>query len=226
MGEHFDILFDPSNQNFDEETLPLDEILFQAIQTKLLEMHVCLPCKVTKVNATTGYVNVQPTLQTRYKTKSAATNLPEIQSVPVQMPSGQDWWIKAPIAVGDVGVLLFSERSLDNWSVTSGQEFVDPNDSRMFNLSDAIFLPGIRTSVNPISGAGTDLVVHNGSATFSVQKAGKFKIANQANELISVLADLVADLITATTVLGGPFTPGTIAQLTAIEVKLLTLKGT
>lgn len=220
-GEFYDVLFDPSKQNYSEETLPLDEIIFEAIQTAQLEMHVCMPCVVTSVSPTSGYVSVQPTLQTRYKTNSKATDIPIIQDVPVQIPCGQDWWIKAPVAVGDVGILLFAERSIDNWAVTSGQTTLDPQDSRMFDLSDAIFLPGIRTSVNPLPASGTDLVVHNGLAEVSLQKAGTVTLKNQLTSLGSILSSLDSALTTFATGL----TPLTlIPQAAALVVQLAVIQ--
>lgn len=227
MGEFFDVLFEQDRQNYNEETLPLDEIIFEAIQTAQLEMHVCLPCFVTAVDASTGYVSVQPTLQTRYKIDDSATDMTIIQTVPVQVPSGQDWWIKAPVAIGDVGILLFAERSIDNWAVTNGQEFVDPQDSRMFDLSDAIFVPGLRTIKNPIPSIGTtDLVVHNGDSEILWKKNGKLKIKNNATSLGVIVDSLLMALnTTATALIANPvLEPAAFAAGTALAAALIPIQ--
>lgn len=229
--EYFDNLFNPDQQNYDEETLPLDQIMKIAIESRLLEMHVCLPGTVTAIG-TNGYISVQPTLQIRYTnllsqqtpgtfTNSILSKLPVIQGVPVLIPSGQDWWIKAPVAVGDVGIILFSERSLDRWKVTSGQAFVDPQDSRKFDMSDAIFVPGIRTMAAPIPGAATDLVVHNGGVEIQLKKAGKAKLKNDANSLGGILSSLDSALTTFATGLNPISLP---AQAAALVVALAAIQ--
>lgn len=233
--EHFDNLYAENQQNYNEETLPFDEIMKIAIESRLLEMHVCLPCYITKIEGN-GYVSVQPTLETLFTSQlsnqvpgtfnqAVSSPLPVIQGVPVLLPSGQNWWISAPLAVNDVGIVLFSERSLDNWSVSSGTDFVDPQDTRKFDLSDGIFVPGIRTMATAIPSTGTDFELHNGSANLSLGASGTFNLSNGTNELLSVINELISDLISATTVLGGPFTPGTIAALEAVQAKLATLQA-
>lgn len=53
-----------------------------------------------------------------------------------------------PVAVGDTGLLIFSDRSLDVWLATGG--IVDPGDDRRHALSDAVFVPGLRPFSSPL----------------------------------------------------------------------------
>lgn len=220
--EEFDNPYDQSQTAQNSQTLPMDQIIQMAIQNSLLATRVWLPAKVTEVFGSQK-VSIQPLLQTRYTT-GQTVNLPEIQQVTVQMPSGSDYYVKLPVQVGDIGIALFCDRSLDVWLASDGS-IVDPQDSRMHDLADPVFIPGLAPFGNQINDSTTDLVVINGSAQLRVQKAGTFQVKNQAEELISNLVLLVQTLTTASTVAGGPFIPSVVTTLTEIAVALQTLEG-
>jgi len=63
------------------------------------------------------------------------------------VPSGAD--LVTPVAVGDTGLLVFCDGSLDVWLSKGG--LVDPLDDRHHALSDAVFIPGLRPFSNPVS---------------------------------------------------------------------------
>lgn len=225
MAEIFDNEYSPNTPVYDPETQPLDEVINQAIDTALKELHTWLPCTVSNVR-NNGFVDVQPLIQRKY-TDGTVVNLPTIQQVPVIQPRGGSYSVKLPVAVGDSGIALFCERSLDNWIVAGG--FVDPQDPRMHDISDAVFIPGLYPTSSIPAGAPTDMVFQNGKAVFTLQQSGRFKLQNQANELLSALDELVQDLIDALIITGigpQPFDPSTIAAFTAVKVKIDSLKGT
>ncbi len=217
---------DPFNQTQDSlanETPPLDKVIIDAINAVLYDVHTAIPCSVVKIRGNSS-VDIQPLIKRKYAATGNIVNLPVIQNVPICCPRGADYWVKVPIAVGDTGLAIFSERSIDRWSVAGG--LVDPKDSRKHDLSDAIFVPGLYPTSDQVTGAADDMVLHNGSAEILVQKSGKFKIKNEANELLLILSDLVQTLSTASTVAGGPFTPDVVTALTLAKTKIDTLKGT
>jgi hypothetical protein len=63
------------------------------------------------------------------------------------VPAGAD--LVVPVEVGDTGLLVFADDSLDIWLSKGG--LVDPLDDRHHALSDAVFIPGLRPFSNPIS---------------------------------------------------------------------------
>src|ERR1700744_3835201 len=91
--------FDPDSEDFETQTLPLDEIMRLAVQDGLQKMRVWFPAQITKISANQT-VDIQPLFVIRYKTGKTA-NMPVIHNVPVSMPMGSDFSIKLPIAVGD-----------------------------------------------------------------------------------------------------------------------------
>jgi hypothetical protein len=79
-------------------------------------------------------------------TSGAPTTIPPAVLTP-DVPSGAD--LVVPVAVGDTGLLVFADDSLDVWLSKGG--LVDPLDDRHHALSDAIFIPGLRPFSNPVS---------------------------------------------------------------------------
>lgn len=242
-GEIFDQVFSDKTDDLQNETPTQDQVLLNAINAALLEVHTCLPAKIVRVRGT-AKVDIQTQIKRKFK-DGTIVDLPIIQNVLVMHPRGADYGIKLPIAVGDTGLALFCERSLDVWAVSGGQ--VDPKDGRHHQLTDAIFIPGLYPSSNQISGAATDMVLQNGTnatitmkkdgdmvlkngdATITLQKAGKFLIKGNPEELFNNLITLMNTLIAATVIdpISGPlpFDPSTITQLNLTKTKLTSLKG-
>lgn len=213
------------DQEANQDTPPLDEILRAAIEGIVMDVHTWLPAQVVKVHSS-GAVDLKLLLQAKYRDGTLVT-LPILQSVPVEHPRGADWWIRLPIAVGDYGRASFSERSLDAWLVKGG--VVDPADVRHHDLSDGIFIPGLYPKSEVIAGDLTEMVIHNKDAEIILQKAGKFKMKNEANELLATLSATLQTLIDALVVTDmgpQPFMPATIDALAALKAKIDDLKGT
>lgn len=202
--------------DFQPETIPLDEIIRQAIWGQMLNFRVCIPAQVTTVLGNQK-VHVQPLLQTRYRADQAVVNLPVIQNVPVNMPIGQNYEIKLPVAIGDTGYVIISDRSLDLWMHSSGG-IIDPQDSRQHFLQDAIFVPGLLPFSQQTTDLTSDLIVRNGSAQMRWLTSGLFKIANNSTTLNTLLQQLISNIedlvtavnaITVTTPISVPSTPFT-----------------
>lgn len=229
--KYMDTPDNPFNENLPSdtpETKPQDEIIRLAISEALKKLRVHLPAKITKVIGNQK-VNVQPLLKTRYVDNSV-TDLPEIQNVMVQMPVGEDYSIKLPISVGDKGSLIFCDRSLDTWAASDGEP-VDPQDTRIHDISDPVFIPGLVPFSKQTNDKTTDMVLTNGGAQIRLQKAGTFKVQNlkAEQELITILLSLLDTLINQTftnTMLGPqPFIASTNTLLTKIQKNLEKLKG-
>jgi len=110
---------------------------------------------VVGYDQTTNSVAVKPLIEDSRIANGSRTTLalPVINEVPVAFPNGGGYRITFPIQVGDVGWLMFADRSLDAWLAT-GRE-VDPVDDRDHDLNDAVFYPGTRPYGNALN-APTD----------------------------------------------------------------------
>lgn len=244
---------DPTDNSYsasstsEQTSTPTDDVVIKnAIDTMLRDLHTWLPAKVVLVKSP-SMVSIQPLLLRSFKPSMAAPAggllpLPIIQNVPVNHPRGGSYSIKFPVAVGDIGIALFCERSLDKWLSGTG-DLTDPADTRIHHLSDPIFIPGCYPFSNPVppgSGSPTDLVLTNGLLEMALQKAGKFFVKNEdaelmdmINQLITLVLNMNTQLVAATTntVLGPqPLNNAAIfaqylEETTELQTEFLTMKG-
>lgn len=228
--------FVAGGEDFDTSTPPLDEIIKEAIEVAATNLHVWMPAVVVAVKGP-GKVSLQPQLMRKF-TDGTVMPLPVIQNAMVAVLRGGDYAIDIPVAVGDTGMAMFCDRSLDKWSVSGGT--VDPEDTRKHDLTDAIFVPGLYPFSQPPKTLTTDLVVTNGLAKMSLQKPGTFKFNGSTSELMSVLSQITQQLTTLTQTLStdtvntifGPMPLNSFAvyatinvQLNLLLVQLNSLKG-
>lgn len=162
-------------------TPSLEEVLEQAVDDALVDVHTCMPAIVESFNASTQTVNVRPALKRKYD-DGTVSERPLILDVPVIFPKGGLFSITFPIKKGDDVLLLFSERSLERWKVESG--VVDPKDSRKFHLSDAFCLPTGGRDIKVIAGAdATKVRLVNGAAEIELNENGEIIVKSTGNRV-------------------------------------------
>ena len=213
----------------DKAEKTLAKILHDAITAHLYDVHVCLPAKVEKYDAAKQKASIKPLLKKKYKAESQETELPVITEVPVQWPSaaGGDAYLHLPLKPGDFGMAIFCERSLDTWLQGSGQ-IVGPKDPRHHNLSDAIFVPGVRPFGASLSGAGAEnAVLQNGQMRVEMAPDGKISIEGASEEFLTIVDSILDHLISArviTSIGASPFIASTIAYFQDDKARLATIK--
>lgn len=104
-------------------------------------VHTAFPAIVQAFDVATLRAEIQPCLSRKYFDQAAATPLPAITDVPVLFPSSGNMSIVYPLDVGSYVLAVCSERALDMWLTSGG--IVDPADSRKFEITDAIAIPGL-----------------------------------------------------------------------------------
>lgn len=107
----------------------------------------------------------------------AEIQISPIVDVPVQFPRGGGFAVTFPIAAGDEGLAVFSDRCIDGW-FASGAIGVPP-DHRQHDLSDAFFIPGVSSLKRVIGDFRTDAIVMrqlDGSGYVSIDNAGNVDI--------------------------------------------------
>lgn len=128
------------------EELTTAELFRLAIESRLVDLHVAMPAKVTRYDVAKQVVDVQPVLMRSVPRGEdlppLVERLPVIQSVPVIFPRGGGFFMALPLVAGDYVLLVFPERDIGQWRVT-GSDDVNPGDQRLHPLAGAVALPGI-----------------------------------------------------------------------------------
>lgn len=141
-------------------TPTLAEVLTGAISSALRDVHTAIPGKVVRYDAAKQLADVQPLVHAAYADESGesvAVALPVVPNCPVQFSSGGGKAVTHPVAVGDKGLLVFSEASLDAWLARDGVD-VDPGVDHRHNLTDGIFIPGVNPFGAPLAAVPSDAV--------------------------------------------------------------------
>ena len=167
------------------------KVIQSAIDARLMSLHTCLPAIVTAYDSETQRATVQPEIRRKYITDEVV-DLPPIQDVPVVWPRGGGAVLHFPLAVGDQVMLVFSERSIDEWKESGGQ--VLPEEFRKFDLSDAFAIPGGYPFSNPATVDGENVQLKYGNAELKMTKGGKFNLKGVNSELFALLVQLTDTL--------------------------------
>ena len=129
-----------------------EDILLAAIRSEIYEMHTFMPATILTYNHATQKATVQPVIRGRRFDPETETvshyKMAPIPNVPVKFQQSTGFSITFPFSVGDLVLLAFCERSLDELLLTGAMDNVN-QDLRRFDISDAIILGAIRPFVNP-----------------------------------------------------------------------------
>ncbi len=148
-------------------------------------IHTCIPANVLEVDYAKGYVKVQP-LITTVKDNSYETEIPypEMQEVPIFFNSAGRGKARMsfPIKAGDTGLLLFSERSVENFLNSDGASLQKSNNFAGVGVGGRLnavgFLPEIFTAQSARKFSSTDIVVDNEKSTVSLAPDGTITSTN------------------------------------------------
>ena len=143
------------------ETPTLSEIIKNAIDARLLDVHVSMPARVERYTHNLQKADIKPLLKKKYKTNNGTeSELPIIPNVPVcwQNADNGNAYLHMPVKINDIGVFVCCDRSIDTWLSGDGQ-LTKPDDPRHHSLSDAFFIPGMRPFGNPLQDTTEDEVI-------------------------------------------------------------------
>jgi len=143
------------------------------IDSVLSDVHTAMPGKVEKYEYDKQRANVKPLVRRRYS-DGTEVDFPVIAGVPVVFPRSAKASLTFPLEVGDTGLIIFCERSLDRWLSKGG--VTDSVYSRKFDLSDAVFIPGMYpfSEASPAVYDKMQIKYHN--ATVVIDKGGTVDI--------------------------------------------------
>jgi len=134
----------------------LEALAQQSVTNALKDLHTVMPGFIDSFDPVTQTCSVQPAIQ-RVFVGEEPINLPVLINVPVSFPSAGGISITLPVKQGDECIVMFSERSLDNWLKFG--ELRPPNDRRFHDLSDGIVLMGLKSNPKAIANYDPDNLV-------------------------------------------------------------------
>ena len=155
-------------------TPDLVEIITAAIESRLLDVHTCLPGKVISFDSATGKADIELQL-TRFLERDdgsfVSEELPVLPDIPVKelrgtAPNGTDFFVHMPIGEGTFGLVHFTEYDPDNW-LSSGR-LSKPAGVDRHTLGSGFFVPGFYDNSRFISGLPTDACVIGNTTGVSV----------------------------------------------------------
>lgn len=139
----------------------LSEYLKTEFEYSMAEMWFACPGIISSVSGDLSdmRVNVKPAINELYADGSTEEHL-DILSVPLIMPGSGTTLVSFPVNAGDTVMLIFSQRSMDNFKIGNGQPTM-PNDARKFQAEDAIAIPGLFTFSKSANRPGIRKYPHN-----------------------------------------------------------------
>jgi phage baseplate assembly protein gpV len=165
-----------SNSSNTKMTIRNIELLNIIIANKIADMHICMPAKILEYDYTKQKAKVQPALNQKYN-DGEVIELPAIYNVPVIHPASGGASITFPVNINDTVLLVFSEKSLEEW--LSNGEQVTPDDPRQNNLTDAIALLGL----NPFSKTSP---AENNEDLLLSYSGSKIRFKNKGSHLLEI----------------------------------------
>lgn len=173
-------------------TPSLVEVIRAALDYALADVHVAMPGRVVKYEAALQAADVQPLLKRTTINDDASEEVEEIPvlpRVPVVFPRAGGYFLSFPVVPGDSVLLVFNDRSIDNYSASSGAAPVDPVDLRKHDISDAVALVGFGPFAKAIKGD-----VSSG-AVFGKEGGAQVRAKGQTIEITTAGASAASDFV-------------------------------
>lgn len=179
------------------------DVLDWRLQAALGNLHTCMPAEVVRVHEGAHkrqFVDVLPGLMRSVPNEDGELieeALPMLPMVPVGYYQGGGFFISVPLKAGDIVLVVFAERSMDQWlevAQKGGGRAINPGDEGTHTLEGAIALPcGPAPRSALLAGvSATDLVIgHDGGARVHISPSGVIHGGDESGAEFVALAQKV-----------------------------------
>lgn len=181
-----------------------------------------LPGRITAYDAAKQRASVQVLIQEAHTSEleeRVAQTVPEIHEVPLWFFGAQATGrITVPVAIGDVGMVMFASSSIARWKFRGG--LVDPGDDTKHGLNDCVFVPGLHDFAHVPTTAPTDAIVTHGPTKIGGPTGTERTI--MADTFVPALSDVLTEIIAALNVIApasGATAAGKLADMLAAAIK-------
>ncbi|KAB8035847.1 hypothetical protein GCL60_16590 [Silvanigrella paludirubra] len=158
------------------------QIIYDAIDSNIKKIHTAMPAIVKSYDEKLQKISVQPCFMDKEIDVITGLEIPRplpvIQSVPVLFPRTKLSYIHFPIDIGDYVLLIFLERSIDNYTQTGG--LVESDSNYKHELSDCVALAGFYPFSQPMLGVNKKaLQIVNSLSEIKLTDDGKIYLSNR-----------------------------------------------
>jgi len=161
-------------------------VIQHVIADALSSVHTAFPAQIDKYDYMTAKADVKPLINAIYPDGSVM-EFPIIPNVPVVWPRTSLGSISFPLQRGDGCLIVCSERSIDDWLLLSEQH--TPSDPRMFDLNDAIAIPGLYSFASQTKITGNDkFEIHYKDQQVTIDESGNIAIGGTSLQALMTSA--------------------------------------
>ena len=171
-----------------------EQSLRSIIDYALSQTNTAIPGYVERYDADTQTADITVPFVDYYEVdgleSSEAFIWPVLRSVPVVFPRGGGWSITWPLSQGDNVLLVFSQRSIDEWWASDGRTEISPRDLEAHSITGAMAIPGPPTKPTRLQGravSGPDLVIRHSDGT--ELKLGQGKTVSLTADRLNIGSD-------------------------------------
>jgi hypothetical protein len=205
------------------ESLSLSQVLPLVVSSLVSRVHTATVGRVDAYDITRQVADVTPLIN-KITDDGTVGKYKKLGDVPVLFPGGTGGGTTFPVKRGDVGLLIFAERSTDEVMTSGNPE--TPVDPRSYHLSDGFFIPGIVAGSTTPRARYSDATEVTCGQVRVVLRDGKVAIGVGTIEVLKLLSDTLQDLTVATTLVAGVQVPLTnAAAFAALRVQLELIRG-
>lgn len=124
-----------------------------------------------------GYVHVQPSIKLDRDETQQVKSHSVLKFVPLVFPSSSSGGMTFPVGVGDEVLLVFSQRSLDEWKASGVGDIVEKSSDRLLDSQDAFAIPCIfPVSKRPANSNPEDTYLWNGGNEVRIRPSGMIDV--------------------------------------------------
>jgi len=176
-----------------------EEILFNMANIYNKVLKAVMPAKVESIDLSAGKATCKIMIKKLNPETQEYTDYPLVNDVPVTFPHAQDALLWLPVKAGDDGILLFCDRSLENFLAKTHDNTIAPSKENVHHIEDAIFIP---CNLQPFSKQPTipddnSAGLKNGQMSIVLHPTGKIEIKGASAEVLAVLSSMMGNLSTA-----------------------------
>lgn len=209
------------------------------------KIHTAMPGEIISYDYSTQKASIQPLLNRNWSSGSStappnsinsfSTPFPVLENVPVIFPRAGGASLTFPVVEGDTCLLLFMERSIDQWLTTGGQ--VTPLDPRKYDLSDGVAIMGLFpfSETSKATNNNDVLLTYNGSSfrikqngDIVIETSSKIALGTSLVEVLQTISSALADIAAITTTVPsfGTWPITNAAAFTLLQAQIDSIKGT